>query len=782
MSLTNRSIYHFGEFQLKTTARVLERQGVRVPLGSKAFEVLTHLVMHTGEVVTKDELLKSVWPNSFVEEQNLTQQIASLRKALGDKSTYIATVPGRGYQFTETVRAVMAADPPSLLEETSDDVMHAMRTRTHVVIEESSRRMLPARATRNPTLLALYALASVVVLLVLVWAGWKWFRLRHEAPQEYRQVVVSDFINTTGDAAFDHILKRALQIDLEQSPYIDVLSDRETANTLQKMGRQSDTALTLEVAREVCERTNRQVLLAGAISSVGSEYLLTLEASDCSTGKQITGAKAEVKTKLNVLSALDSVAEHVRSGLGESAESVESYRVPVAQATTSSLEALRVYSVGESMMVRTGKEEAETLPMFQRAVELDPQFAMAYVAVATDYYNLNEYSLAVPYYQKAFDLSGQVSEKERLYIRAHYYADSKKDVAQGLKEYRLWAETYPRDWGPWLDIASNDIQMGQYPSAVDAGEQALKLQPARAIVYSVLARAYKCAGRFDDAKRIGQMARDRDKFAYSLNATLFEIASSEHDQKAISVTTAWMASHPDDWYLLTFQASAAASAGRYKDAVRLYNQAYAIAKRENLSESADNILLEQAQAEAAFGWTSEAHATLGRLSQPALDSRDLMLLRAQLGDATAAQRFLAVNEARSSSATLMTHVYLPQARALLAVQHRRPLDAITALESARLYELVDYTVPVQRAEAYLQAKQAGPAIAEYKKVLANPGVDAISPQCPLAHLGLARAYVMAGDLPSARAEYESFLSAWKDADQNLPILLLAKEELAKLGH
>ncbi len=781
MPLTNRSIYHFGEFQLKTTARVLERQGVRVPLGSKAFEVLTHLVMHTGEVVTKDELLKAVWPNSFVEEQNLTQQIASLRKALGDKSTYIATVPGRGYQFTEAVQATMAADRPTLLGETSEDVVHAMRTRTHVVIEESSRLNPPAEATKNPTRLLVYAV-SAVVLVLIVWAGWRWFRLRHEAPHEYRQVVVSDFINTTGDAAFDHILKRALQIDLEQSPYIDVLSDRETANTLQKMGRQSDTALTLEVAREVCERTNRQVLLAGDISSVGSEYLLTLEATDCSTGKQVAGAKAEVKTKLDILRALDSVAEHVRSGLGESAESVESYRVPVAQATTSSLEALRVYSVGESMMVRTGKEEAETLPMFQRAVELDPQFAMAYVAVATDYYNLNEYSLAVPFYQKAFDLSGQVSEKERLYIRAHYYADSKKDVEQGLKEYRLWAETYPRDWGPWLDIASNDIQLGQYQSAVEAGEQALKLQSARAIVYSVLAHAYKCAGRFDDAKRIGQLARDRDKFAYGLNATLFEIAFSERDQKAISETTAWMAAHPDDWYLLTFQASAAASVGRYKDAVKLYNQAYAIAQRENLSESADNILLQQAQAEAAFGWPSAARATLGRLAHPAPDNRDLMLLRAQLGDATDAQRFLAANEAKSGTATLMTHVYLPQAHALLAVQHRKPLEAITALESARLYELADYTVPLQRAEAYLQAKQAAPAIAEYKKVLANPGINAISPQYPLTHLGLARAYVMSGDLASAREEYESFLSAWKDADPNLPVLISAKEELAKLGH
>ncbi len=235
------------------------------------------------------------------------------------------------------------------------------------------------------------------------------------------------------------------------------------------------------------------MLVSGSIANVGGDYLLTIEATDCVSGKKLAEAKAEAVSKEKVLAALDRTADRIRSGLGESAKSVKEYEVPIAQATTSSLEALKAYSIGEYMVGRSGKEETETLPLFQRAVELDPQFAMAYAAIATDYYNLNEYKLAAPYYQKAFDLSDHVSQKERLYIRAHYYADSVKDVEQGIKEYQLWAATYPRDWGPWLDIAKEYTELGQYAPAIAAGEQAMRLDQSRGVIYTELARSlYAC--------------------------------------------------------------------------------------------------------------------------------------------------------------------------------------------------------------------------------------------------------------------------------------------------
>jgi len=773
MSLTNKRIYHFGEFQLKLGAHVLERQGLRVPLGSKAFALLTYLVTHAGEVVTKDELLKAVWPGSFVEEKNLAQQIACLRKALGDKSDYIATISGRGYQFTKFVQELKSAEPTLLSEDAGEIVQHAMRSRTRVVIEESG---LPARNSLGPARVVLYTLGAAGILVLAALAGGRLFR--RELPHgEYRQIVLTDFINTTGDISFDRTLKRALEIALEQSPYMDVLSERETVATLQMMGRKSDTAITPDIAKEVCERTNRQVLLMASISNVSDDYLLTLEAVDCNTGKTITAAKAEATSKAKVLGALDSVASHVREGLGESAESVQSYEVPITQATTPSLEALKAYSVGRYLEAQ-GKDQTETMPLYQRAIELDPQFAMAYGSLATDYYNLSESALAAHYYRKAFELSGRVSEKEKLTIQAHYYDGAVGDLLQANTMYRRWASTYPHDWVPWLDIANNDNELGQYTAAIVAGEQALKLGPERAITYSVLARAYMCAGRFADAKRIGQLAVERSKKSSGLNAWLFNIAFVENDTKGLAEARVWLDQHPDDWFFLDSEAGAMASVGKYKEAIQSFSQAYAITERNNLPETSNGILIDQAQKEVAFGLLTAARSTLAGLRKPASDDPDLMLLRSRMGDVSAASRFVADN--KSNTGTKMSFLFLPEARAILQVQQGRPLDAVATLEHAKPYELANYDVPMLRAEAYLQAKQWDMAMAEYRKILANPGIGLTSMSYPLAHLGLARTYVLAGNSSAARTEYENFLTLWKDADSDLPILKSAKAELAKL--
>ena len=423
------------------------------------------------------------------------------------------------------------------------------------------------------------------------------------------------------------MLKKALEIDLAQSPYLDVMSEQEAVNMLQLMGKQQDAPLTPDVAREACQRSNRQVVVAGAIANVGRDYLLTLEATDCVSGKKLAEVKAEAASKEKVLAALDRTADRLRHGLGESAKSVDRFQVPIAQATTSSLEALKAYSIGEYMVGRTGKEETETLPIFQRAVELDPHFAMAYAAIATDYYNLNERKLAAPYYQKAFDLSDHVSEKERLYIRAHYYADSVEDVVQGIKEYQLWAETYPRDWGPWLDIASEETQLGQYGPAIAAGEEALRLDPTRGIIYTVLARSYMRVNRFADAKRTALRAVAIGKDSYMLHATLFEIAFVEHDRAAMSREVAWSAGRPSEWVSLYNQAFAAATEGKYKRSEELFRAACNVAQRENLTEAEDEMLIDQATMEFELGLPDAARATLKRVKQSGVDIRMLRFSR-----------------------------------------------------------------------------------------------------------------------------------------------------------
>jgi eukaryotic-like serine/threonine-protein kinase len=786
MSLKTEVMLRFDDCIIDPARRSFSCSQRPIPLSPKSFDLLAYLAANSGRVVTKDELLTALWPDSFVEEGNLTQHVFMLRKALASHrlgERIIVTVPGRGYQFAARVEVI---SPAPARQEIS--VLRATESITHVVIEEEEDDGAAAAA---PPLLPpppggarrqsgrRMALAGVLALAAVAsWAGWR--RFHRQAARDHCAIVLADFTNTTGDLTFDTTLKKALEIDLGQSPYMDVMSEQETVNTLQRMGRKADAAIAGDTAKEVCERSNRQALLTGSIASLGREYLLTLEATDCVSGKELAQAKAEAASKEKVLGALDSITDQVRQGLGESAKSVERFQVPIAQATTSSLEALKAYSIGEYLVGRAGKEETETLPLFQRAVELDPKFAMAYAAIATDYYNLSEYNLAMQYYQKAFDLSDQVGEKEKLYIRAHYYADDLKDIEQGIKEYQLWAETYPRDWGPWTNIANQYTQLGQYGPSITAGEQALKLDPARGIIYSVLARAYMRVNRYADAKSAGARDIAIGKDSYGLHATLFEIAFAEHDQAAMSREIAWGRGKPSEWYSLYIQACAAAALGRHKQSEELFQAAYQIAEHENLAETADNVLIDQALVEVRLGLPRAARATLSRVKKQDADTPDLAILRAELRDIPATGRFLAAHSGKSEHGTLMNYVYLPRIRATLALQHSRPLDAVAALEPAVPYELADYTVSAQLGAAYLQARQGEKAAAEYRKILANPGIDPISPLYPMAHLGLAHAYVLEGNQAAARSEYHAFLDAWKNADPDLPVLHAAKGELTQL--
>ena len=775
MALSFKGLYRFEEFELNPSGRAFLRNGKPVLISPKAFEVLTYLVINPGRVVTKEELLQAVWPDSFVEESNLAQHISWLRKALGDRSNFIVTVPGRGYQFTAQVQA--QSPPESFPEAQSGDILvQRVRERTHVVIEESSPAPLPAKATRVSGRIWPYTLVTAGVLALAIWAGWKWSR--RTAAGEYHKIVVADFINTTGDTTFDGTLKRALEIDLAQSPYVDVMSEREAVSTLQLMGRKGDAAITSEVAREVCERSNRHVLLTGNIASVGSEYLVTLEAADCNSGKDLASAEERAAAKEKVLSALDAVTDRVRTGLGESAKSVESYQVPIAQATTPSLDALKSYSLGVSMEAQ-GKEPAETLPFYQRAAELDPQFAMAYVMMAVEYYNLGEYNQAAEDFKKAFDLSDRVSAWEKFTIQAHYYAHGQKDLEQGIKTYRLWAATYPHDWAPWVNMANDLTQLGQYAPAIAAGERAMQVDPDRGVSYIVLARACKRGNRFADAKSVGLEAVRRGKDSSALHAILFEVAFAEQDQDALQRETKWEKSNGGGWYFVDEEASAMVTAGKLREAEELYHQAYETAERANLPEAADEVLIDQALTEFSFGLPAASRATLRRVRKLDTDSSDVAMLLARLGDTTVAEHYLAEHNNETHD-TRMTYAYLPLVRAMLAEVKRKPLEAVAALEPAIPYELADYSVLTERGEAYLQARKGEMAADQYKKILANPGVNPVSCDYPLAHLGLARAYAQENNKTESRNEYEKFFALWKDADADVPVLKQARMEYAHL--
>jgi DNA-binding winged helix-turn-helix (wHTH) protein/predicted Zn-dependent protease len=774
MSLNNRRNYRFDEFDLQLGSRLLVRDGKQVALGSKAFDVLVCLVVNAGEVVTKADLLKSVWSEAHVEEGTLSQHVFSLRKALGDRAGIIKTIPGRGYQFTAAVQEVVSEGHAMVPENSGEMVFQHIHERAHFVIEDMAPQPVglpaPARSSRSLVIVPL-----LLGAFVLAGAGWTW--THRPAVKDYEKAVVADIVNTTGDGTFDATLKRALEIDLEQSPFIDVMSESETSGILQRMGKDANAAMPVEVAREVCVRDNRQVLLTATLNPVGQEYLLMLEATDCNSGKKLAGAKACAPTKEKIFTALDIVTDKVRSQLGESDKSVESYQVPIAEATTPSLEALKAYSIGKSMEDQ-GKEEEEILPLFQEAVKLDPQFAMAYGEIGNQHYNLSEYGLAAQFYKKAFDLSDHVSAKEKLVIKGHYYAEGQEDLEQGIRVYELWAATYPHDWVPWVNMANEYTQIGEYGPAISAGQHALQLEPDRTIVYSVLARAYKRANRFADANATGAEAIRRSKDGYGIHGTLYTVAWLQHDIAAQQRETKWC-EEKGGWYAEYYQALSAASEGKYRRSEEFFHRVVDETRRQGLTENPDEFLTEQASIELRFGYPEAARSTLEKVDEEGKRSFWFALDHAELGDTKPAEAFLKQHAGASQHGTIMTFLQLPQLRAIIALDHHRPADAVAALEPATPYQMAGYDILTMRGEAYRMAGQPTRAAAEYQKLLENRGIS-FGPGYPLARLGLARAYAAMGNKDASRGEYQHLLADWKAADPDLPVLLKVKAELAQL--
>jgi eukaryotic-like serine/threonine-protein kinase len=789
MTLVQQRTYCFGEHELNTRSRSLSRQGQPIPLGSKAFEVLTCLVSRAGQVVTKDEMLRTVWPDSFVDESNLAQQVFALRKVLGDDAGSIKTIPGRGYQFVGAVREleVLAtpaengfADPGIASEGVT---IQRIRERTRLIVEEllPVSTPLPAAAVRRRlTRRAAFflALAFVVIIAVALFVGRTF--LRRERTPLHIGVTLADFTNSTGDAAFDRTLKRALEIDLDQSPYLGVMGDAEAVRILKMMGRKGDDPLNQEVAAEVCERGNSDALLTGGIAQVGSLYLLTLQATACRTGRKLASDQAKAHTKEDVLGAIDSLAAAIRSQLGEAASSIERYDRPIAVATTSSLEALRNYSIGEYLRSQ-GKGDTEILPYYQRAVQLDPNFAMAYGAMGATYYNVDEYTLASQYYRKAFDLRQRVGAKESLIIEAHYYAEGIGDIEKGIGAYKLWAAAYPFDPAPWFNLANNYTQIGQYPPAIEAGERALQLDPGQATSYAVLMRAYRRQNRIAEAKSIGMLAMERGKDSYGIHAMLYEIAYWERDASSQARELAWGEKNPGNFYFLYDRADAALSSGKYREAKQLFEESHDAAIREGLSEAADSILSDLALDQLRLGMIVEARATFQRIAKPDPESPDIAILRTKLGDAADAQQFLDRQQAKENLPTLLKYYQVPLVTAALSMKRSKPIDAVAALEPARPYELSGFDVLKARGEAYLLANQPKAAAVEFQKIVDRYGIDVISPEIPLAHLGLARSCAMAGDSAASRSEYEKFFTLWKDADPDVPELVTARSEYARVA-
>jgi eukaryotic-like serine/threonine-protein kinase len=441
MSQPVRRLLEFGPFRIDLEQRILLRDRQPVPLSPKAFDLLLVLTQHGGQMVLKDDLMKTLWPDTFVEESNLGQHVFQLRKALGERPqdhTYIVTVPGRGYRFAQTVRAVAEPEP----EKDEEQIVMATRSLARVVIERDRKKDL-----------RLWLAIGAMLAAILVAVGLYWRAQQKPKLTVKDTIVLADFDNRTGDPVFDGALRQGLSAQLEQSPFLNLLSDQRTRQTLALMTLPKDSRLTPETAREVCQRTASAAVLDGSIVQIGTRYLVTLKAINCSTGESLASTDADASDKNHVLDAMGKIASEIRGKLGESLSSVQKYDVSPENVTTPSLEALKAY--GLAQRAQAANLAAESGSLYERAISLDPNFAMAYLGLGITDFNLGEISLATDNVQKAYELRERVSEREKLGIELIYNAIAKRNFEATRKSALLGTVIYPRNarWFTNLAVA-----------------------------------------------------------------------------------------------------------------------------------------------------------------------------------------------------------------------------------------------------------------------------------------------------------------------------------------
>jgi eukaryotic-like serine/threonine-protein kinase len=761
----------------------LKHEERSIPLGPKTFDLLLYLAQHPHQVVTKEELLAGVWPNSFVEESNLSQHVFLLRKALGTSGQgeqVVVTIPGKGYQFAASVEQ---APRPGVNHGRGEPRLDSAESVTRLVIEEGTDDATPevvelAAPPKQRRWLVWVAAGAAVLLLGGAFLGWQ--RL-HPVRSGHVDLVLAEIENTTTDPDFDRTLNQALLIDLEQSPFLNLLTRSRVRETLKEMQRATDEPLTPALAMEVCERTNAQAMLHGTIAKFGSHYVLILDADSCVSGKEIGGYKAEAAGKEEVLRALETAAGRVRKQLGESAASLDRYQIPITQATTPSLDALRAFSLaGESF--RRGDMKAAQI-LLNRAVSLDPGFASAYRAIGSSYYNLGDYNQAAKYYTKAFDLRERTTERERLGIEVMYYAYGLNDYEESIRRTRQLLEIYPNMTNSWVSLANLYTKLGEYAQSIDAAEHASRLDPQSSVATVELARAELKASHFADAKRIATEAIAEGKDHWDIHSILYQIAYLEHDVAKMKEEGAWGLSHQHANTSLYDMGVAAATGGKLREATDDLSRSRSEALRDGEADFAEGVLLREARVAMELNQPRLAAQSLKQLKAYQGDPSDpgqLAYLKAMMGDIAFAERFVANSDSNESHNTVIEGIYVPLVNALLALKNHKPEEAVRLLEPARVYQLRDYTVPSLRAQAETEAGRLEEAAADYRLILDNRGVDPISPLSSLAHLRLARVLVLEKKTDAARSQYREFLEAWRDADPSIALLADARRELAQL--
>jgi serine/threonine protein kinase/tetratricopeptide (TPR) repeat protein len=632
------------------------------------------------------------------------------------------------------------------------------------------------------------------VLLAALIAGGLYWRSRSAASAkatpltEKDTVVLADFINKTGDTVFDDALKQALAVELEQSPFLNVLSDRKVTETLRMMGRPANDRITVDVGRELCLRTGSKALLGGEISSLGNHYLIAVNAVACSNGDSLAKEQVESASKEDVLKSLSRAASSLRAKLGESLPSVQKFDVPI-EATTSSLEALKNYS----MCITIGREkgDAPSIPFLKRAIELDPNFPMAYAGLSVSYGNLGQPSLALEYATKAYGLRDRVTEREKLRITADYFRAT-GELEKEAQTYELWIANYPRDAVPYNNLGANETFTGQYDKALAEAQETLRLEPNDVTNNSNLGAVYLSLNRLDDAKAIFDQTLARNLDGGTLRLNMYLLAFLRGDSAQMEQQLSWGAGKPgDEDRLLSAQSDTEAYYGRLSKARDFSRRAMDSAVRADSKETGALWALNDALHEAELGDTSAAKQSITEalaLSQ----GRDVKVVAAlalaRIGDTARATALVGELEKGYATNTLLKLYWLPTVNAAIELSKGNSSQALVYLEAAGPYELGG-PQPMQtgtlypaylRGQAYLLAHNGTAAVAEFQKLLDHRGIVGNFVTGALAHLQLGRAYALSGNTDKAKSAYRDFLALWTDADPEISILKEAKAEYAKM--
>ena len=610
---------------------------------------------------------------------------------------------------------------------------------------------------------------------------------RARALTDKDNVVLTDFVNTTGDPVFDGTLKQALAVQLGQSPYLNLLPESKVQESLQFMGRKPDERITRDLAKEISMRESAKAYIAGSISTLGSHYVIALDAINAQNGDTLASQQVEADSKEAVLKSLDTAATDLRKKLGESLTSVQQFATPLEQATTSSLDALKEYSQGYALHERL--QDGEAIPHLKRAVELDPNFATAYAVLGTCQVNLGGANEGIANLKKAYELRDRASEREKLYIEGHYYDGVAGDDEKALALYEKWHQLYPRDTRPLANMALYYNILGKFDKALQAAAEDLQLDPSDAFPFSHEANSYLFLNRLDEARAMVQSGQAKHSDSDGLHFTLFQIAALRNDEAGMQKEIAWSVGKDSEPWILRFLSDDQAGKGELKLAAETDQKAATAGKRLGIAEIASWVACSDALHDGEFGYPEDARQkaqeTLrlpGERSAKACAAVALALS----GDAAQSQKLIDELRRDFPSDTAVSYLTVPSAEALLLAHQKKYPEAIALLEPARKYELgfsfqaaAFYTI-YTRGQIYLQMRDGKNAAAEFQKILDHRMLYSSSELIPLAHLGLGRAYALQGDAGKARTAYQDFFASWKDADADIPVLVQAKAEYGKL--